>query len=172
MNKFLYNLRGRIAGAIDPREPGLKLAIALAAQKLETANKLAKTFQPSNEVKEFMAKLEAKNFAPTGAHWLNDSRIITLSTQTQMIWIQLHKDGKLNRVFVEVNENNLETLADKLLQPPAYIDEAQNFINGALSALVAEFGDTLVRQAKPAPEYVERVEGMLQEGGRVLREVK
>lgn len=125
-----------------------------------------------NAVQDFINQISAFGFAPTGTHWLPFSCIITMSTQDQMIWIQLHPDGKLMRIFAEINDNNLDRIIAKLTAPVDYAVRATEKINGALRIMIDEFGDELTRMLTPEPKYVPKVEALLGDAVVDLRRVE
>lgn len=140
-----------------------------AAKRAELARKeRAKSierFELSHEVKVLRDALLATNYVSAGYSDLGHSRILMLTNQDQMIMIQAnHKDGRLLKVFKEINENNLNVLAEKLTTKPEAITNVLRPINAALTNIAQEWPPE--REAVEAmPEFLKGVRQWLNKAG-------
>jgi hypothetical protein len=108
-------------------------------QAIERARLIAK-FQPSFEVSNLINTLENNSYVPTGSYELGFTKMLSFAKQDQMILIQCHlTDGRLSKVFREINENNLSVLAVKLTEKDGNIVDILDDVNLALGELTKEW---------------------------------
>lgn len=140
-------------------------------QAAERARLIAK-YQPSFEVRSLIETLSNNSFVPTGEFDTGFTRIFTLSNQNQMVWIQTHlSDGRLVRVFREVNENNPSVLAEKLTIKDSHIINAHRAVNAALVGIATEYPPER-EAAEPLPEFLIGVRQWLNEAGTELLKIE
>jgi hypothetical protein len=143
-----------------------------AAKHAKERARLITKFQLSHEVKVLVAALTATNFVPSGEHLLANTKIITLANQDQMIMIQAHlSDGRLVKVFKEINENNLNVLAEKLTTKSDAITNVLRPINAALTNITQEWPPE--REAVEAmPQFLKGVRQWLNEAGTEVLKIE
>lgn len=143
-----------------------------AAKHAKERARLIAKFQLSHEAKVLIAALTATNFVPSGEHLLANTKIITLANQDQMIMIQAHlSDGRLVKVFKEINENNLNVLAEKLTTKKETIVDILDDINLALTELTSEWPPE--REAVEAmPMKLKLVREFLSDAGTKLLKIE